>query len=137
MSQFPSASHLASWAGICPGNNESAGKRKSGKTPKGNRWLRRTLSEAAWGASRTKETYLSAQYQRLCPRRGKKRAIVAVAHSILKVCYHILNEKVRYVDLGYDYFNKTNHEKYKKYYIKKLESLGLKVSIDNHTSEVA
>ena len=88
MDQFPSAEHLASWAGMCPGNNESAGKRKSGKTPKGNRWLRRTLNKSAWAASHTKNTYLSAQYRRLASRRGKKRAIVAVGHTMLKIVYH-------------------------------------------------
>ena len=92
MSKFPSSGHAASWAGLCPGNNESAGKRKSGTTTKGNRWLRRSLSQAAWAASKTKDSYLSARYKRLARRRGKKRAIVAMSHTILVIAYHLLKE---------------------------------------------
>jgi len=88
MDTFPSAQHLSSWAGVCPGNHESAGKRKSGKTTKGNRWLRSALSQSAWAASRKKNSYFQAQYRRLAGRRGKKRAIVAVAHSLLTIIYH-------------------------------------------------
>jgi transposase len=127
MDQFPSSAHLASWAGICPGNDESAGKRKSGKTPKGNRWLRRVLGESSWAASRTKNTYLSAQYNRILMRRGKKRAIVAVGHSILVSYYHIIKEKKAYQDLGSDYFTRLNPESHKRYHVKKLESLGYEV----------
>ena len=107
MSRFPSANHLASWAGLCPGNNESAGKRKSGKTRKGDQWLRRALVEVAWAASRTKETYLSSQYHRLVARRGKKKAVVAVAHSILVAIYHILVNRAPYQDLGPNYLAQT------------------------------
>lgn len=130
MDQFPSAEHLASWAGICPGNNESAGKRKSGTTPKGNRWLRRTLNQSSWAASHTKNSYLSAQYRRLASRRGKKRAIVAVGHTILKIGYHMLKHKVSYYELGNDYFDRLNSENLKRYLVKRLEKLGHKVTLE-------
>lgn len=130
MNQFPSAEHLASWAGMCPGNNESAGKRKSGATPKGNRWLRRTLNQSAWAASHTKNTYLSAQYRRLASRRGKKRAIVAVGHTILKIVYHMLKHKVLYHDLGNNYFDHLNSESLKRHLVKRLEKLGHKVTLE-------
>ena len=87
---FPDEHHLASWTGICPGNEESAGKRLRSRTRKGNRWLRRALAEAAWAASHTKDSYLAAQYRRLAARRGKKRALLAVGHSILVIIYHVL-----------------------------------------------
>ena len=130
MSRFPSDRHLASWAGLCPGNNESAGKRKSGKTRKGDCWFRITMIEAGWGAARTKSTYLSSQYHRLAPRRGKKKAIVAIAHSLLVIVYHILKYKVPFVDLGADYFDKLNIEHVKRYHVKRLESLGVKVVLE-------
>ncbi len=130
MGQFPSDRHLASWAGICPGNNESAGKRKSGKTPKGDRWLRRALTEAAWAAARTKNTYLSAQYRRLAPRRGKKRAIVAVAHTMLTAAYHVLRESVPYAELGADYFDRLDPNRVTRYLVKRLEKLGHKVTLE-------
>lgn len=130
MEQFPSAAHLASWAGICPGNNESAGKQKSGKTPKGNRWLRRILGECGWAAGKTKDSYLSAQYHRLLPRRGKKRAIVAVGHTILTICYHMLKNNLDYRELGPEYFIRLDPEKHKKYHTKKLEMLGYKVTLE-------
>ena len=106
MYRFPSAHHLASWAGMAPGNNESAGKRKSGHTTRGNKKLRSSLIEAAHAVSRSKKTYLSAQYHRIAARRGKKRAAVAVGHSILVIVYHMLKRKVPYQDLGPDYFDK-------------------------------
>ncbi len=130
MDQFPSAEHLASWAGMCPGNNESAGKRQSGKTPKGNRWLRRTLNQSAWAASHTKDTYLSAQYRRLASRRGKKRAIVAIGHTMLKIVYHMLKHKVSYHDLGSDYLDRINAESLKRHLVKRLEKLGHKVTLE-------
>ena len=108
MSRFPTADHLASWAGLCPGNNESAGKRKSGKTRKGDGWLREALVEAAWAAARTKGTYLNAQYHRLAGRRGKKRALVAVAHSIIIAIWHMLSDGEAYTDLGYGYFDQRD-----------------------------
>jgi len=116
--QFPAASHLASWAGLCPGNNESGGKRKSGKTRKGNAWLRRALCEAAWGASHTKNTYLVAQFRRLAARRGVKRATMAVAHTILVIAYHMLKNRCQYQELGGDYFDRL------------LQQLGLSVTVE-------
>jgi transposase len=130
MSQFPSDTNLSSWAGMCPGNNESAGKRKSGKTSKGSRYLRAALVEAAWAASRTKNTYLSAQYRRFVKRMGKKKALVAVGHSILVIAYHVLNNKHTYQELGGDYFDKRYAEKRRTRLIKQLQSLGLKVTIE-------
>lgn len=130
MDQYPTDGHLASWAGICPGNNESAGKRKSGRTTKGSRWLRGALVEAAWAASHTKETYLSAQYSRLAPRRGKKRALVAVGHSILVSAYHVLKHHEGYEDLGHDYFDQRNQRHLKRYLVKRLENLGFQVTLE-------
>lgn len=130
MDQFPTHRHLASWAGICPGNNESAGKRKSGKTRKGDRWLRRSLIEASWAASRSKETYLSAQYHRLARRRGKKKAVIAVGHSILVVIYHILKYDSSYHELGSDYFDRLNVIYVKNHFVKRLESIGYKVVLE-------
>ena len=127
MSQFPDEHHLSSWAGMCPGNNESAGKHRSGKTRHGSKWLRSTLVEIAWAASRTKGSYFRAQYRRLAPRRGKKRALVAVGHSILTVVYHVIKNKVPYNELGEDFFDKTNSDRLKKHYAKRLESLGYEV----------
>jgi len=129
MEQFPSAQHLASWAGICPGNHESAGKRLSGKPHKGNTWLRRSLCQAAWAASHTKATYLSARFRRLAARKGKKRAIVAVAHSILIILYHVLKTKQPYRELGADYLDRINAAQLKRYFVKRLENLGLQVTV--------
>ena len=106
MAQFPSAKHISSWAAVCPGNNESAGKRKSGKTAKGNRWLRGALGEAAWAASHTKDTYLGAQFRRIRARRGTKRAVVAVSHTLLIAIYHMLRTNTAYKDLGSDHFDR-------------------------------
>ena len=103
MGQFPTAAHLASWAGICPGNNESAGKHRSGRTRKGSKWLGGCLSEVAKAASRTKGTYLNAQYHRIRGRRGPGKATMAVAHSVLVIAYHVLDQGVPYQDLGQDY----------------------------------
>jgi transposase len=129
MGQFPDAEHLSSWAGICPSNDESAGKRKRNRTTKGNRWLRRGLAEAAWAASRTKGSYLGAQYRRLAGRRGKKRALIAVAHSLLVIFYHMLKEPVEYEDLGADYFDQQNPERLRRYLVKRLEGLGYVVNL--------
>ena len=128
--QFPAASHLASWAGLCPGNNESGGKRKSGKTRKGNAWLRRALCEAAWGASHTKNTYLVAQFRRLAARRGVKRATMAVAHTILVIAYHMLKNRCQYQELGGDYFERLRGDGLKRYYLKRLQQLGLSVTVE-------
>ena len=104
MSRFPTHKHLASWAGMCPGNDESAGKRRSGKTTKGSKWLRGALTEAAHAAARTKGSYLCAQYVGIKGRRGSKKAAVAVGHSILAICYHVLERKVPYEELGEEHF---------------------------------
>jgi transposase len=130
MTRFPSDKHLASWAGVCPGNNESAGKRKSGKTTKGSNYLRAGLTQASWAASHTKLTYLASQHKRLIRRMGKKKALVAVGHSILVIAYHILKNRASYHELGGDYFDRQNLELLRARYIRKLEALGLKVSIE-------
>jgi transposase len=129
MGQFPDEQHLSSWAGVCPSNDESAGKRKRSRTTKGNRWLRRALAEAAWAASRTKGSYLGAQYRRLAGRRGKKRALIAVAHSLLVIFYHMLKAPVEYKDLGADYFEQQNPERLRRYLVRRLEGLGYVVSL--------
>jgi transposase len=129
MSRFPSANHLASWAGVAPGNNESAGKRRSGKTTKGNHALGVALNQAANAASHTKNTYLSAQYHRIAARRGKKKAIVAVEHSILIIAYHIIQDKTPYHELGSDYFDKRRPETTAKRLVKRLEHLGFQVAL--------
>jgi transposase len=129
MTQFPTAGHLASWAGMCPGNNESAGKRKSGKTTKGSRWLRQVLTQAAWAASHTKGTYLAAQYRRLAGRRGKKRALVALGHTLLVIIYEVLKNSTTYQDLGADYLDQLEPERLTRYLVKRLERLGHKVTL--------
>jgi len=130
MERFPTANPLARWAGMCPGNNESAGKRKSGKTTKGSRYLRAALVQAAWAASHQKETYLAAQYKRLVKRMGKKKALVAVGHSILMIAYHVLLTRTPYQELGGDYFERRNGDKQRKRLIRQLESLGVKVTVE-------
>ena len=135
MKQFPSARHLASWAGMCPGQRESAGKRQSGRTRKGDPWLRATLVEAAWAASRTKQTYLGARYRNLARRRGTKRACMAVGHSILKIAYHLLEDpQVRYVDLGDHYLDLYQRDRLKHDLIRRLHSLGIKVTIEEEAA---
>lgn len=130
MGQFPSAEHLASWAGVCPGNEESAGKRKRTRTTKGNIWLRRALCEAAWAAGRSKETYFQAQYRRLAGRRGKKRAIMAVAHSLLVVFYQLLkHDDVEYHELGGHYFDNLDPIRLRRHLVRRLESLGYEVTL--------
>ena len=130
MERFPTDKHLASWAGMCPGNNQSAGKRKTGKTGKGNRYLRAALVQAAWAATHQKGTYLAAQYQRLVKRMGKKKALVAVGHSILVIVYHVLQNKASYQELGGDYFDKHDAEQRRQRLVRQLESLGLKVTVE-------
>jgi transposase len=130
MSCFPSDGHVASWAGLCPGNNESAGKRKSGKTRKGDQWLRRYLIEAAWAATRKKGSYLSALYYRLVVRRGKKKAIVAIAHRLLVIIYHMLKHQASYRELGADHFNKLTAVHVQRHHVKRLESLGFRVILE-------
>lgn len=130
MEQFATAAHLASWAGMCPGNNESAGKRKSGKTRKGSVWLRRVLVQAAWAASHTKNTYLRAHHSRLARRRGGKRALVALGHTILVIIWHLLSRQVNYQDLGADYFDRWGAEQQTRRLVRRLEQLGHKVVLD-------
>jgi len=137
MSRFPSADHLASWAGVAPGNNESAGKRRSGKTTPGNHALGVALNHAANAASHTKNTYLSAQYHRLASRRGKKKAIVALEHSILIIAYHIIQRKEPYHELGGDYFDQRRPEATAKRLVKRLERLGFQVSLQQSLAPVA
>lgn len=129
MSRFPSARHLASWAGICPGNNESAGKRLSGRTRKGSPWLRTALVEAAQAASRCKDCYLSAQFHRLTIRRGGKKAIVAVAHTLLIIVYHVLAEDTDYQELGGNYFDERDRQAVQKQLVRRLEQLGYDVTL--------
>lgn len=133
MTRFPTAAHAASWVGVCPGNNESAGKRKSGKTRKGNSHARSALVRAARAASRTKHTYLTALYHRLAARRGDKRAIVAVAHAILIAIYHVLRDKTRYRDLGADYFDRLNEQAVVKRSVERLTALGYQVNLTKQT----
>ena len=130
LGRFPSAAHLASWAGLCPGNHESAGKRFSGRTRKGNPWLRDALVEAAWAAARTKHTYLGAQYHRLAARRGAKRALVAVAHTLLVIVYHVLTTGEVYRELGADYFDQRNKDALARRLVKRLSTLGYAVALE-------
>jgi len=127
LSRFGSADRLASWAGLAPGNNESAGKRRSGKTRKGSQWLRAGLVQAAQAAARTKDTYLSAQYHRLAGKRGRKRALVAVAHSILVMAYHMMQRRQPYQELGRNYFDERNQHGTLKRLARRLEKLGYAV----------
>jgi transposase len=130
MDQFPSAHHLASWAGACPGNNESAGKRISGTTRQGNKWLRRTLCQAAWAVTRKKDCYLSAQFKRLAARRGLKRAVMAVAHTMLVIAYTMLKTGRSYHELGGSYLEQINKDQLRRYFLKRLQRLGLTVTVE-------
>jgi transposase len=129
MRRFPSAKHLASWAGMCPGNHESGGKRLSGKTRKGNRWLRQILVEIAHVASKTKNTYLAAQYRRIAARRGKKRALIAVGHTILTIVSMMLTRRQPYQDLGAAYFDQREQHRVERRLVQRLERLGYKVAL--------
>ncbi len=133
MNRFPSAAHISSWSGLCPGNNESAGKRKSGKTNKGNKHLKSILIQCAKAAQKDKESFFHAQYQRLVVRRGANRATVAVAHSMLIAIYHMLKDNVPFKDLGSDYYTKFNTEKKANYYLKKLQELGMSFPVSMAT----
>jgi transposase len=130
MTPFPSAAHLASWAAICPGHDETGGKQRSGKTRRGNRWLRGALTEAAWAAARTKRSYFAGQYRRLAGRRGKKRAIVAVSHSLLIAAYHVLHHQIPYQELGEQHFDRLAPAQLTRYLVKRLERLGHKVTLE-------
>lgn len=130
MRRFPSAKHLASWAGVCPGNKQSGGKRYSGKTTKGNRHLRAVLAEVVWVISHTHGNYLSAQYHRLARRIGKKKAIVAVSHSVLVIIYHLLRDQEDYQDLGADFFEQLDSTRQRDSAIRRLQALGYKVTLE-------
>jgi transposase len=134
MSRFATAQQLASWAGLCPGNNESAGKRRSGRTTHGDKWLRSILVQAAWAASHTKATYLSSHYRRLARRRGKKKALVAVAHTLLVMCYEVLKKGEAYQELGADYLDKLEPDRRTKNLVRQLEKLGHKVTLEPETA---
>jgi transposase len=130
MNQFPSAGHLASWAGLCPGNFESAGKRLSGRMRKGSVALRRCVSQAAWAISMTKNNYLSALYRRLAARRGSKRAAMAVAHALLVIAFHMLKRKENYRELGADHFDRLHIHRIRRSLVRRLENLGHKVTLE-------
>jgi transposase len=129
MSRFPSAKHLASWAGVCPGNKQSGGKRLSSETTHGSPWLRAVLGEIAWSIAHTSDTYLAAQYHRLARRCGKRKAIVAVSHTLLVVLYHMLRDQRPYEDLGADYFARLDATRLQRRYVRGLEQLGYAVTL--------
>jgi len=129
LSVYPDEHHLASWSGLCPGNEESAGRRLRSRTRQGNRWLRRALVEAAWAASHVKKSYLAAQFRRLAARRGKKRALLAVGHSLLVIIYHVLKHNQEYRDLGPEYFDRLEPERLRRYLVKRLQHLGYDVTL--------
>ncbi|MCL6613608.1 MAG: IS110 family transposase [Firmicutes bacterium] len=130
MSRFPSSKHIASWVGLCPGNNESAGKRKSGKTRHGNQMVKTTLIQAAQSIAHTRGNYLSAMYHRLAARKGAKKAAVAVAHALLVIIYRMLKDGTRYKDLGGNFFDELNKQAVVKRTVKRLEALGYKVTVE-------
>ncbi len=131
MSRFPTAGHLASWTGFCPGNNESAGKHRSGRTTRGSIWLRDVITQSAWAAARTKDSYLSAQSWRLAGRIGQRKAAVAVAHSIIVAIWHILHDDTDFQDLGPDYFvRRLDPQRTQRRLIRQLEALGLIVTVE-------
>ena len=130
MSRFPTHRHLAAWAGMCPGNRESGGKRQPARARKGSVWLRAALAEAAWAAGRCKRGYLAAQFRRLAARRGRKRAVVAVGHSILVIVYHLLSQQTTYQDLGDTYFDARAEAAVRRRAVRRLEALGYQVHLD-------
>lgn len=130
MAPFETAEQAASWSCVCPGNNESAGKQRSGRTRKGNPWLRSTICEAAWGASRTKKSYFHAQYARICARRGPNRALMAVAHSMIVVGFCLIKYGLEFKDLGADFFDRRNREHAIRRAVKRLNSLGYEVHLE-------
>jgi transposase len=130
MTRFPTAAHLASWAGMCPGNHESAGKQQSGKTRSGNKWLKAALVEAAQAVARTRGTYLAAQYRRLAVRRGKQKASVAVGHSLLVIAHQLLAHGHEYDDLGANYFDERDRQLVQRRLVRRLEDLGYRVNLE-------
>jgi transposase len=131
MSRFATSGHLASWAGLCPGNNQSAGKRRGGRMTEGNRWLKRTLSNCAWAASRCKNSYFRSQHRRIASRRGAKRATMAVAHSQLCLAYELIKNNTPYHDLGVNYFQQIGAERLKENLVHRLEKLGYRVNLES------
>jgi transposase len=130
MAAFKSAAHVASWVGLCPGSHLSAGKRRSGKPTKGNTYLRSVLTQVAWVLTHMSDNYLSAQFRHLKPRLGAKKAVVAVAHSVLVVIYHVLAKAEPYQDLGADYFHRQDKEQQARRMVRQLETLGYHVELD-------
>ena len=137
MAQFPTAEQVASWSCVCPGNYESAGKQRDGRTRQGNPWLRAAICEAAWGATHSKKSYFHAQYRRLCPRRGPQRALLAVAHSMIVVGYYLLKYDLLFKDLGADFFDQRNREHAARRAVKRLSALGFEVILKERTPEMA
>jgi transposase len=133
MSRFPSAGHLCSWAAMCPGQNQSAGKRRSGKPRKGNRYLRQTLIQAALAATRKKASALQARYHRVKGHRGHKKAVVAVGHQILEIAFYVMRDGVSYDELGADYFNRRHVDRAVRRHVRQLEALGFQVTIEKAT----
>jgi transposase len=133
MAPFATAEEAASWSCVCPGNHESAGKQRDGRTRKGNPWLRSAICEAAWGASRTRKSYFHAQYARICARRGPKRALMAVAHSMLITGYYLIKYEMKFNDLGADFFDRRNREHATRRAVKRLKSLGYTVHLEQTT----
>jgi transposase len=131
MHRFPSAAHLCSWGAMCPGQNESAGKRRSGKTRKGNVYLRRTLIQAALAATRKRDCALQTRYHRVKRQRGHKKAVVAVGHQILEIAYYVMRDGVSYHELGADYFVRRDRERAKRRSIQQLEALGYRVTLND------
>jgi transposase len=131
MSQFPTSEHLASWAGMCPGNKRSAGKNYSGRTPQGNAWLSGALTECGWVARRSRGTYLAAQFWSIARRRGQERAAVAVGHSILVIAWHVLFKPgTTYSELGADYVERrSNPDRERRYLLSRLKALGVDVGL--------
>ncbi len=128
MSRFPSAKHLASWAGVCPGNKQSGGRLRASITH-GSPWLRGALGEVAWAVSRSKSSYLAAQFARIARRRGKFKAVMAVAHTILVIIYAVLRDHTPYTDLGSDYFGRLDQERVERHHVRRLEALGYTVTL--------
>ena len=130
MGRFPTPGHLASWAGLCPGNNESAGKHKSTRTRSGNPWLTSALVEAAWSAVRAKDCYLAVRFQRIRKRRGEQRALIAIAHTLIVICWHILADDTVYNEIGPDYLaGRDQPERRRKHLVAQLEKLGYNVEL--------
>jgi len=127
MGAWPDARHLCSWAALCPGNNQSGGKQRSGRTRQGNRWLKRVLVQAAWAAVRVKDGYLGAQFRRIAKRRGEQRALMAVAHSLLTIVYHVLKQGTPYQELGARYFDRFDTDRQARYHLRRLAELGYEV----------